>query len=124
MESVDPLREGKAWVELINNKLRSPQEIVAARGRDYEEVLYELQEAKRIMEERGLTITPGSTAMKQNPAALGAEEGKKKKKFVSGKKSEMKGDSKEHDQKQQVPFIVPKLLPCFTELSVQDHSKF
>lgn len=77
MESIDPLREGKAWVEQINARLRSPQEIVAARGRDFEEVLDEIQAAERMMEERGLTMQKVSTALKQNPAAVGDDNGKK-----------------------------------------------
>ena len=47
MESIDPLREGKAWIEQIQAGLRSPQEVTAGRGRDYEEVLDEITEAKR-----------------------------------------------------------------------------
>lgn len=74
MESIDPLREGKAWIEQIRATLRSPQEVTAARGRDYEEVLDEIAEAKNMAEERGLTWEDVSTALKQNPAALGATE--------------------------------------------------
>jgi len=78
MESIDPLREGKAWVEQIKAGLRSPQEIIAARGRDYEEVLDELAAAQKMKEERGLTFETVSTAMKNNPDALGATESSKK----------------------------------------------
>ncbi|MHC1697768.1 MAG: phage portal protein [Geobacteraceae bacterium] len=74
MESIDPLREGKAWIDQIRATLRSPQEITSARGRDYEEVLDELAEAKAMAEERGLTWEDVSTALKQNPAAMGATE--------------------------------------------------
>lgn len=77
MESIDPLREGKAWIEQIKATLRSPQEIAAQRGRDYEEILDEIAEAKRMAEEKGLVwneLFGISTALQQNPAALGAAE--------------------------------------------------
>lgn len=77
MESIDPLREGKAWVEQIKAGLRSPQEITAARGRDYEEVLDEIAEAKQMTDERGLdwnALFDVSTALQQNPAKVGASE--------------------------------------------------
>ena len=74
MESVDPLREGKAQVEQIQNLLRSPQETCRARGRDLENVLDELKEFKLMCQERDLDVQETSTAMAQNPAALGAEE--------------------------------------------------
>lgn len=77
MESIDPLREGKAWIEQIKAGLRSPQEITASRGRDYEEVLDEIAEAKKMAEDRGLdwnALFDVSTAMQQNPAKVGASE--------------------------------------------------
>jgi lambda family phage portal protein len=70
VESIDPLREGKAWIEQINSNLRSPQEITAARGRDYEDVLNELAEAKRMAADRDLSPLEISTALKTNPAAV------------------------------------------------------
>ncbi len=80
MESIDPLREGKAWIEQIGAGLRSPQEIVAARGRDYKEVLREIAEAKKMADELGIPWLPNTkgTAMQQNPAKLGASENAKK----------------------------------------------
>lgn len=75
MESPDPLREGKAWIEQIKYCLRSPQEIAAARGRNLEDILDEIQEANRMMNERGLSPSDISSALKQNPAALGATDG-------------------------------------------------
>lgn len=74
MESIDPLREGKAHIEQIKAGLRSPQEIVASRGRDFEEVIKEIAEAKRLTEEQDLEWMPTktSTAMQQNPAKIGA----------------------------------------------------
>lgn len=78
-EPIDPLRESKANRDDINAGLRSPQEIVAKRGRDLEEVLDEIAEAKEMCEERGLhfnfeEINPGNTALATAPSALGATE--------------------------------------------------
>jgi capsid protein len=70
MESIDPSRESKAHVTQIGNLLKSPQEICAARGRDLEEVLDEIQEAKRMADERGLKTSEASTALANNPAAV------------------------------------------------------
>lgn len=80
MESIDPLREGKAWIDQIKAGLRSPQEIAAARGRDYEEIITEIAEAKKIAEQKGLdwnALFDISTTTTQNPAKLGASEGEK-----------------------------------------------
>lgn len=74
MESIDPLRETKAYADQIKMLLRSPQEIVAARGRDLEDVLDEIEEAKKMAEERGLSFEEISTALANNPAKLGANE--------------------------------------------------
>ncbi|MEI6126401.1 MAG: phage portal protein [Pseudomonadota bacterium] len=74
MESIDPLRETKAYGDQISMLLRSPQEIVAARGRDFSDVLDEIEEAKKMAEEKGLTLGSISTAMQNNPAALGAND--------------------------------------------------
>lgn len=70
VESIDPLREGKAYLDQIGGLLRSPQEVTAARGRDYEDVLNELAEAKRMAEVRGLTTAEVSTALASNPATV------------------------------------------------------
>jgi lambda family phage portal protein len=74
IEPVDPLREGKADADRIDKLLMSPQECAARRGRDYEEILDELVEAKRMQEERKLEPQGTSTNLKNNPAAV-AEEG-------------------------------------------------
>jgi lambda family phage portal protein len=74
MEPVDPLRESKANRDDMGAGIRSPQEIVAKRGRDLEEVYDELAEAKEMADERGLTLEMVSTALASNPAALGAGE--------------------------------------------------
>jgi lambda family phage portal protein len=75
MESPDPLREGKAWIEQIQYNLRSPQEVAAARGRSLEEILDECAEANRMMTDRGLSIGPVSTALQTNPAAVAPDTG-------------------------------------------------
>lgn len=72
MEPIDPLRESKANNDEMNAGTRSPQEIVAKRGRDLEEVLDEIAEAKEMADERGLVFGDVSTALANNPAALGA----------------------------------------------------
>lgn len=77
MESIDPLREGRAWIDQIKAGLRSPQEIVASRGRDFEEVLNEIAEAKKMMEERGIpfeSLLNIKSKLQQNPSSEGAKE--------------------------------------------------
>jgi len=75
MEPVDPLKESKANRDDMGAKLRSPQEIVARRGRDIEDVLDEWQEFEEMLDERQLTTDLGGTALANNPAALGATDG-------------------------------------------------
>lgn len=70
VESIDPLREGKAYIDQINGLLRSPQEITASRGRDYEDVLNEIAEAKRMADARGLSPADVKTGLANNPAAV------------------------------------------------------
>ena len=80
MESPDPLRETKAWIDQIRSGLRSPQEIAAARGRDLDDILDEIQDYYEMLRERGLTFIINNmddalgTALSNNPAANGAEE--------------------------------------------------
>lgn len=74
MEPIDPLRESKANRDDIAAGLRSPQEIVARRGRDLEEVLDEIAEAQELAAERRLVFESGSTSLANNPAALDAAE--------------------------------------------------
>lgn len=73
MESIDPLRETKAHIDQLSSLLRSPQEIAAARGRDLEEILDEIQESQRMVSERGLSRSEVSTALAGNPAAVAKE---------------------------------------------------
>jgi len=74
MEPIDPLKEAKAQSDQLSSLLRSPQEIAAARGRDYEELLDEIQEAEEMIAERGLSRGEVSTALAVNPAAIEEEE--------------------------------------------------
>jgi lambda family phage portal protein len=70
MESPDPLRETRAVVDEIKMGLKSPQEHVASRGRDLEEVLDELAEAKEMMGARGLTWGDVSLSLQTNPSTV------------------------------------------------------
>ena len=74
VESIDPLREGKADTEAIQNLIKSPIEVIRGRGRDPEEVLDEIAIFKEMAKERDLEVTTTSTGTKTNPAALGASE--------------------------------------------------
>ena len=78
MESIDPLREVKARIDEIRAGLRSPQEYAQARGRDLEDILSELAQAKELAEEKGLTLDlfQLSTAVANNPAAVTDDQGK------------------------------------------------
>ena len=70
MESVDPLRETKAKIDEVNSGLRSPQEIVKARGRDLEEIYKEIKQAEEMASELELNFAQVSTALANNPAAI------------------------------------------------------
>ena len=86
MESIDPLRETKARVDEIKTGLRSPQEVVKARGRDLEDVYDEISTAKAMAEERGLNFQDVSTTVHNNPAEItGGDEDEKEEKERSRK---------------------------------------
>jgi len=70
MQPVDPLREVKASIEEMTAGLRSPQEIAQARGRDLEEIYKEIDAAKKLSAEMGLSFNAPSTALANNPAAI------------------------------------------------------
>lgn len=74
MEPVDPLRESKAQIDQVAKGLKSPQEIVRARGRDLEDVYREIAAAKKLAEEYDLTFEEVSTALANNPAAVAGGE--------------------------------------------------
>lgn len=73
MEPVDPLREAKARIEEIDSGLRSPQEVLSARGRDIEDVYREIAAAKDLAASFGLEFSKPSTALANNPAAINNE---------------------------------------------------
>jgi lambda family phage portal protein len=81
MESIDPLRETKAWIDSSKSNLRSPQEVIRARGRDPEDVLREIQEFRDWEKEMGITPQEVSNAMKNNPAAVEEQKAAKLIKF-------------------------------------------
>jgi lambda family phage portal protein len=64
LAQIDPLKEGKADVEAIQNLLRSPQDVIKKQGKDPEVVLEEA------IEEAGLKPEPISLSDTTNPAAL------------------------------------------------------
>jgi lambda family phage portal protein len=70
MESVDPLRETKADIDRLANLLISPQEILAAQGRDWEQTLANIAQFRQRARELGLEVQPTSTALAQNPQAI------------------------------------------------------
>lgn len=70
MEPIDPLKDAKACADDMANLLRSPQEIIKARGRDIEEVYREIAAAKKMAAEFELTPDDVSTALAGNPAAV------------------------------------------------------
>lgn len=70
MPPVDPLKEGKANADAQVALLKSPQEIAAERGRDYEEILDEIEAAKAMQKKRGLEPEPVNTSTKNNPASI------------------------------------------------------
>ncbi|MBD8896209.1 phage portal protein [Desulfovibrio desulfuricans] len=69
-EPVDPLKEINAFKLEWALKTRSPQEYVALRGRDFEELLDECKQAQEMAAERGLTVDDVIAQTKTNPAAL------------------------------------------------------
>ena len=75
-DSLDPLREYKAYATGIAAGLISPQSIILAQGRDPEQVLRERAEYDQMAEEMNITLDYGtsSKALANNPAALGANE--------------------------------------------------
>ncbi|MGE0919447.1 phage portal protein [Trichlorobacter lovleyi] len=77
MEPIDPLRESKANNDEMTAGTRSPQEIAAKRGKDLEDIYDEIAEAQEMAQERGLSFGEVSTALANNPAALGATDNKR-----------------------------------------------
>jgi capsid protein len=75
MDSVDPLKETKAWISAVEAQIRSPQDIIRASGRDPEAVLQEIQQWQKWREEYGIQdpVMP-STASANNPEAVEEQE--------------------------------------------------
>lgn len=69
--SPDPLKDAKADIELIDNKLRSRTRAVSERGDDLEDVFDELAHEAEIAAEKGLDLTPPKAA----PAAPAQPDG-------------------------------------------------
>jgi lambda family phage portal protein len=69
-ESIDPLREGKATIDLIANGLESPQNWIASKGRDPEQVLNQLAEWQKLVEEKGVILTPTKTNLASAPGSI------------------------------------------------------
>ena len=80
VESLDPLREGRAESDAKKAQLRSPQEILLARGRDPEQVLDEIEEWKQMLADRDLIEEPEAAPLASSPAAVAdqGEQGEKK----------------------------------------------
>jgi lambda family phage portal protein len=70
LAQIDPLKEGKADVEAIQNLLRSPQDVIQGQGRDPEKVLEQIKAWEEAVEEAGLKPEPISLSDTTNPAAL------------------------------------------------------
>lgn len=70
VEPLDLLRESRGQIDLKDNYLWSPQEIIAARGRDPEEVLNEHKEWAEMLAKRELQSVATSKALQTNPAAV------------------------------------------------------
>ena len=70
MDPIDPMRETKAAVDGIKALIRSPQEVVRARGRELEDVYREIAAAKEMAAELDIAPEEISTALANNPAAV------------------------------------------------------
>lgn len=70
MDSGDALRDSKAQLNQVKGLVRSPQEIIKARGRNPEDVLAEIKAFKNLAEKYGLTIEEVSEALANNSAAV------------------------------------------------------
>jgi capsid protein len=73
MEQLDPLREGRAENDAVAAKLRSPHEVLQARGRDPEQVLDEWAEWKQMLEDHGLDLPQEQSQLATNPAAVAGQ---------------------------------------------------
>lgn len=76
VEPLDLLRESRGQIDLVDNLLYSPQELITGRGRDPEDVLNEIAEFNAAASQRSLDKAKTSKAVQTNPAAVSAH-GKK-----------------------------------------------
>lgn len=69
---IDPLKENKAAINAVDNLLASRQDYMSAQGKDFEEVMAEIEQEQEIMEEKGIQVesTDTSIATANNPAAV------------------------------------------------------
>ena len=75
MEQLDPLREGRAESDAVKDKLRSPHEVLQARGRDPEQVLDEWAEWQQMLADRGLALPDDKAGqLNTNPAAVAGQD--------------------------------------------------
>lgn len=76
MPSVDPLRDGKADIDAIAAKIKSPQQVIMAAGGDPEETVLQLAAWQELCARHGVDPNPShvDTALANNPAKLGAIE--------------------------------------------------
>ena len=76
MPSVDPLRDGKAMIDLIAAGLKSPQQAILENGGDPEEVVAQIAAWVELCKLHGVNPSTGdvSTSLANNPAKLGAPE--------------------------------------------------
>lgn len=71
---VDPLKDANASIAAINNGLTSRGRVIAEKGGDFEEILDELADEEKLIEESGVTLTgvgigPSATAGDAAPPA-------------------------------------------------------
>ena len=76
MPTVDPLRDGKAMIDLIAAGLKSPQQAILENGGDPEEVVAQNAAWVELCKLHGVNPASGnvSTSLANNPAKLGASE--------------------------------------------------
>lgn len=74
LESADILRDTKALLDKMRGGLLPPQEYLVSEGRDPRETLQAIREFLDMAQELGVPLDWSHTALKQNPASLGAKE--------------------------------------------------
>jgi len=76
LESIDPLKESKAWEQMLKLNLVSPQELAAQRGRALEDLYEENAEAREMRKKLNLLEPEQAKVVssKTNPAAITEED--------------------------------------------------